>query len=256
VPFLEIQAISGSGYMELGTINMFWYLLLAHFLGDYPFQTDWIVKIKTTWFGLLLHVGVHLLTAMIIMLYWVRPAQNAWVYLMVLMISHLVIDFSKNIFSHSHPQYFLVAYFFDQGLHIISIAAVAFWMTQAGFDMPNAEQLTAVFVILGLVLVTDVWRITERIWSYSAQSPCSPQRLALLRMLGRACLFVSVLSGPFALGISLGLFAIMLLVGIYWCEMKEGHRFYDVFNWFPWRLAGVDITIALLGAVFIGTLML
>lgn len=40
--------------------------LLAHLLGDYVLQPDWMARMKSTRRGLLLHIGVHLATLLIV----------------------------------------------------------------------------------------------------------------------------------------------------------------------------------------------
>ena len=50
--------------------DMFWYLLLAHFVGDYPLQTDWMVKFKSKWFGLGSHIVAHVFSIYLIVFFF------------------------------------------------------------------------------------------------------------------------------------------------------------------------------------------
>ena len=70
--------------------NVFWMLMLAHLVGDYPLQPDWMVQAKRTWRGLTLHVGVHL--AMLLIL--AGTGRSAfWPFLLALAAMHFAIDF-------------------------------------------------------------------------------------------------------------------------------------------------------------------
>ncbi len=141
---------------------MFWYLVLAHFIADYPLQTDRLVKAKRHYGGLMLHVGVHLVVMLAIV------GLPAWPYLLGLTFIHFGIDFAKNLVSHYKPTWIIIPYLVDQLLHILSI-----WLISSWFD-PNVtihglfaiSQSTAIYGI-GYLMVSHVWFITERVITYN-----------------------------------------------------------------------------------------
>ena len=109
-------------------VNMFWYLLLAHFIGDYPLQTDWMVRFKTHWYGLALHLLIHMATTLVLVL-WIGGQDLVLLrYLIALLVIHLAIDVFKNQISARYPDHFVSAYFFDQFLPL------AFYLWDCIFD--------------------------------------------------------------------------------------------------------------------------
>ena len=149
-------------------IAIFWMFVLSHLIADYPLQTDWLVSVKRTWWGLSLHVSVHL--AMLIIL--AGPAlPTLWRYLLLLAAIHYLIDSFKNWLSRARPQWINGPYIFDQFLHLLSLIGVAFWV----HANPAAEQSIAPFLLstdwtaflIGLFFCTVVWYISERVLSHS-----------------------------------------------------------------------------------------
>jgi Protein of unknown function (DUF3307) len=140
---------------------MIWFLLFAHFLADYPLQPTWMVLNKTRPWVLLLHVLIH--WGVMLGLFWVY-FPVLWPYITILAAIHLGIDIGKNWFNVHHPEWTIRAYLVDQLCHIISIYFVADWVIHNNIllaDLPFDESI-AVFG-LGLLWVTYVWLITERI---------------------------------------------------------------------------------------------
>lgn len=139
---------------------MFWYLYLAHLIGDYPLQTDKMVVAKRTWWGLGLHVLVHLG----VLLFIVGPYRaTLWPFLLALVAVHYGIDAVKNLQSRWWPERVTGPYLFDQLLHLASIIAVAAWIEST---LPIAALPSrAVWPIyaIGYLLATYVWFVTERI---------------------------------------------------------------------------------------------
>ena len=102
---------------------MFWIFLLAHFIGDYPLQTDKMVVAKHHWRGLLAHVGVHFAILMVLSL----PSLRAWFpYILLLSAIHFGIDIFKNWLGKRFSSRVLLFYFQDQLLHFLSIVFVTY----------------------------------------------------------------------------------------------------------------------------------
>lgn len=89
-------------------------LLLAHLLGDYVFQTYWMVVNKRRIPVLLLHVSIHLATMVVVM-------GGGLEVVLVIAAVHLAIDALK---TYSFPET-LSAYFIDQLAHIATIFIAA-----------------------------------------------------------------------------------------------------------------------------------
>ncbi len=140
---------------------MIWFLLFAHFLADYPLQPGWMVLNKTRPWVLLLHIFIH--WGVMLGLFW-AALPVIWPYLTVLAVIHLGIDITKNWFNIHHPEWTVRAYLVDQLCHIISIYFVADWILRSNVLTGQLPFEPAVVVIgLGLLWVTYVWLITERI---------------------------------------------------------------------------------------------
>lgn len=139
-------------------------LLLAHFLADYPLQTDWIVRNKQRIEVLLLHIGIHLVTMLALFLPLLR---QLWPFLLALAGIHLVIDIWKNWVNRRWPQWVVWPYIVDQIFHWISIGLTSLWISRAlpGLEPPFGPQLAV--VLLGYLAVTYVWFISERILAHA-----------------------------------------------------------------------------------------
>jgi hypothetical protein len=170
---------------------MFWYLYLAHLLADYPLQTDRMVELKRTWSGLMLHVFVHLLT----MLLLVGSLRSfLWLPILILTVTHYLIDTLKNAIARLRPAWIRGSYVFDQVLHLISVVAVASWIERT-YVMP--EQVASnlwPLILSGLLVATYVWYISERVITMNSvayQAELIAQRWP--RMWVRAGIFVAIL---------------------------------------------------------------
>ncbi len=144
---------------------MFLYLLFAHFIADYPLQTDWVVKNKQRLEILLLHVGTHF----VVMLAVTAPhTLRLWPYLAVLTGVHFFIDVWKNWMYKVRPAWVVWPYIVDQVFHWISIALVAAWIERAAPSATPFLPPRVVIFALGYLLVTYVWFVSERILAHAA----------------------------------------------------------------------------------------
>ncbi|HZD11802.1 MAG TPA: DUF3307 domain-containing protein [Candidatus Binatia bacterium] len=139
---------------------MFWTLGLAHLIGDYPLQTDRMVRAKRHWPGLTLHVAIHFA---VMLLLTGRDSLVVWPPLLMLAAAHFAIDSFKNLETVRWPQMVLPPYFVDQLLHILSIFLVARWIeTRYGIYRDQPWMIYAA----AYLSATHVWFITERIVAY------------------------------------------------------------------------------------------
>jgi hypothetical protein len=141
--------------------DLFWALYLAHLVGDYPLQTDWVFNAKRTWSGLWIHIAIHFVAMVVVML---PSLAVTWPYLVGLALLHYVLDGSKNVVTQAHPEWVIGPYLLDQFLHLLSIIAMAYLLTLTFPDTPMIwlERPWSVY-LSGIVLVTFVSFITERL---------------------------------------------------------------------------------------------
>ncbi|MEZ4771374.1 MAG: DUF3307 domain-containing protein [Caldilineales bacterium] len=140
--------------------SVFWMLMLAHLVGDYPLQPDWMVQAKRTWRGLTLHVGVHL--AMLLLLAGTgRPVL--WPFLLALAAMHFAIDAFKNWLNRVRPAAVSGSYIFDQFLHLISLLLVAAWITAVLPADAVPHYGSWMIYASGFLAATYAWYITERV---------------------------------------------------------------------------------------------
>ncbi len=143
---------------------MVWYLLLAHFLGDFVFQTDWMVRRRDNLWVLTLHAGIHFVL-MLLMVGLVRP--GIWPYLLLLAFVHLTQDRIKNNITNKRPDWIKVSFIIDQALHYAAIWALVWWIQQVNGPFPVLEKPVWVIVAITYLFVTYVWFIIERIFNLS-----------------------------------------------------------------------------------------
>src|SRR5512139_3681327 len=101
---------------------MFWHLLLAHFLGDYPLQSDWMVANRTIPWVRLLHGSIHL--GMMLLLTF-PVSLRIWPWLLAAATIHMSIDLSKSWFSAHRPGWSRWMYVVDQAAHYIVIGVLS-----------------------------------------------------------------------------------------------------------------------------------
>jgi hypothetical protein len=139
---------------------MFWNLLFAHFLADYPLQSNWIAANKNKFPVLALHAGIHLFTMLAVSgLAW----RQIWPFLFLLAIIHFSIDASKISFTSRRPDWITVPYLADQGLHYLTIAGVAWWIQQSHTGLSVLIDARLAIFSTGFLLATHVSFISERV---------------------------------------------------------------------------------------------
>ena len=138
---------------------MFWHLLLAHFISDYPLQSDWMVKNRSRLRVRLLHGLIHFG----LMVGLTFPASlRVWPFLLMLAGIHLAIDLMKGWSTGRLPEWNPAMYVVDQAIHYVTIGLFAFWSVSYATADPLISR-PVVLVVMGFLLVTYIWLITERI---------------------------------------------------------------------------------------------
>ncbi|MCK5353939.1 MAG: DUF3307 domain-containing protein [Methyloprofundus sp.] len=145
---------------------MFWILLLCHFIGDYPLQTDGMVRAKKQFSGLLMHVFIHFVT-MLTLLTALMSLQTGISLILALSVSafHFAIDHWKNVLSRLRPTWIIFSYVQDQILHLLSIILVSFVYSQYSGDTIFHSENLAILYTTGIILTTHFWFVTERVLS-------------------------------------------------------------------------------------------
>ncbi len=108
---------------------LFWTLLLAHIIGDFPLQTDFLYKWKKvkSW-GVLPHVLVcTVINIFALYPFWEKP--QIWITIGALGLVHALLDRGKILISSYLKKDNLLQFFLDQILHVTSIWAAAFWLS-------------------------------------------------------------------------------------------------------------------------------
>jgi hypothetical protein len=143
---------------------MVWYLLLAHFLGDFVLQTDGMVRMRDKlWFSSL-HAGIHFL----LMFLLAGPYRLlVWPYLLLLAFLHFIQDRIKNSIVNRRPDWLRVSFVIDQFLHYLTIGVVVWLLQDVIGLLPTMEKPVWVIIAIVYLLVTYVWFITERVFYLS-----------------------------------------------------------------------------------------
>jgi len=110
---------------------LFYRLLLAHIIADFPLQTKQIFKVKTnTEWGVLIHTLIVLIFSILLTFPYLEDPKVA-IILLVIFLSHTVIDKIKMEYSKKTKNQSIRILLLDQFLHIAIIAVLAFNFTES-----------------------------------------------------------------------------------------------------------------------------
>lgn len=141
---------------------MFWRLFLAHLIGDYPLQSEWLIENKRSFWGLSLHTAIHLAVTLFIL---GSASVEVWPKILVLVFIHFLIDFAKSSLGDRWPKQVALQYVADQFLHILSIFLVTRWIeSDLSSSLMPVNNIWPIYTI-GYLVVTYVWHITERLFT-------------------------------------------------------------------------------------------
>jgi len=219
---------------------MFWTLLLAHFIGDFPLQTDAMVVAKKRLPGLCLHIAVHTVV-MFVLLFGVLgfSFDQLWGLPIVIAGTHFLIDWTKTRAGERWPKVIVIPYVADQFAHYAVILLAAWWADRThGVDMFTP---TTVWIVPSVVILvaTYVTYITEKVCTLT-----QPERLARVnaqgwhRMVSRATLMGGIWLGPLTVW-----GAITLVCGLcfHWFDLA-GRRLPEIL---------MDVAIAIVACAFL-----
>ncbi len=138
---------------------------------------------KTNFWVLFLHISIHFLLLLAILF----PASSTiWPYLLALAAFHFLNDAAKNWLKIHRPTWVIWPYLVDQIVHIASLVIAASWIYANNGELKLALPLPVAILAAGLVLVTFVWTITEKVlWNGTRailrESPLWPWKRLVLR---------------------------------------------------------------------------
>lgn len=139
---------------------MIWILLLAHFVGDFLLQSDWIARKKENFMVLTLHVAI-LLSLMITLAGSYRKVL--WPYLLLIAATHLIQDQLKMAMARRTKHHRVLFFFIDQVIHILVIIGVIvlFEIIHGPLNLPGNPAWAVIALVF--VCLTQRWFITERV---------------------------------------------------------------------------------------------
>jgi hypothetical protein len=143
---------------------MVWFILLAHFMGDFPLQTDWMIRRKQKPGVLILHVGVHF-GVMFLLAGQLRSA--IWPYLLLITLVHLGQDILKIFLTIRRPHLANQFFILDQVMHYLIIWGIVTWFHFLNGQLSSTEKPFWAIVAIAYLLVTYVSFISERVFSRS-----------------------------------------------------------------------------------------
>ena len=112
-------------------MHLFYRLLLAHVIADFPLQTNQIFKVKTnTEWGVLLHTLIVLIFSILFAFPYLEDPKVR-IILLVIFLSHTVIDKLKLEYSKKINKASTRILLLDQALHITIIALLTFNFTES-----------------------------------------------------------------------------------------------------------------------------
>lgn len=171
------------------------YLILAHFLADYPLQSNWLAKYKLNHLlGIFLHSLTHFIVSVILMIPFLHLA-SVWWGIIIVFVTHNFFDQIKVILQKKTKLHPLFLYGIDQVAHlaviywvsVFYVGEVSSWFSGFWFALYADPSIISFFLIL--TLVTYFYDISR--WIYlSAKKPILYKRD--YKMMGRNALIVLI----------------------------------------------------------------
>lgn len=117
-------------------VRLFWAILFAHLLADFPFQTDEIIQHKKAGFrGYAEHGIIHIVTLELCVAIFASSclvSSRVQVIFGGYVIVHLVIDSLKRRIQHEHDS--TNGFLIDQGAHLVTISLVAYLLAHVNWQ--------------------------------------------------------------------------------------------------------------------------
>lgn len=178
-------------------MNLFFHLVLAHFIADYPFQWNWLAKYKQNHIlGILIHSFIHFLVSVILMIPFLY-LKEVWLGVVVIFVTHTGLDQLKIYLGKRTKWNSFLLYISDQIGHLLVIWGVAaYWGVLAplwtGGWMRYYFDDSVVSFLLILTLVTYFYDVSR--WTYLNMRKKQPYKRNY-GMMGRNALIVVIAFG-------------------------------------------------------------
>ncbi|MFW6283129.1 MAG: DUF3307 domain-containing protein, partial [Minisyncoccales bacterium] len=162
-------------------------LYLAHYLGDFPLQTNWIYlqKLKTFKGGIF-----HALSIFLALILCLLPfLNNVWIWITIISITliHYLQDSAKIMFNEKVEKEVL-GYFSDQFIHIVM--TTFFWFIflkdrsfNPWFDDIFYQNTFIIVFLIGLIWVTSFLEITYYVIKTAGDNDRDPMQNNLKRVI-------------------------------------------------------------------------
>jgi len=116
-------------------MNLFWLLILAHFIADFPLQSDKIFALKSKYkWGLIPHIIISFITNLFIAFPYLG-FKDFWFAVLFLAIIHFLLDWLKILFTKKFLNDSMFIFLLDQMLHIFFIWLTCLYL----LDIPSPE---------------------------------------------------------------------------------------------------------------------
>jgi hypothetical protein len=137
---------------------LFWRLMLAHVIADFPLQTDAVFSIKkNTGWGVFLHGAIFTLTALLAAMNDLAVPM-VWVGLISLGLFHVAVDKGKLVLAGGGRRDNLGYFLLDQALHVGAIGLMSFFVSRLP-NIARQEQDPAAIARLqiGIAYIVAIW---------------------------------------------------------------------------------------------------
>jgi hypothetical protein len=180
-------------------MNILLLLYLAHFLGDFPFQTSWVYKQKNkSTLGGLFHIA-EIFIALLICLSGYLHQTSIWITIGLITATHYLQDIGKLKFN-KHNQNIIVSYFSDQALHI-GVSTLYWYLFIAHksftpfFGAVIFENPIFITYCIGLVWITYFLQVTIYIIQSSRAKNPAPLKRDWKEMCLNTCTYTCIYWG-------------------------------------------------------------
>jgi hypothetical protein len=171
-------------------------LLIAHVLGDFVLQPDRWVERKKKKKHRSIHFYLHGLVHLVSLLILLEFKLSYWLSIVIIVMSHLVIDLIKlNLDKRINPRLLFAA---DQLLHLLIIALVVYIYYPFTLDFGLLYSKKILLIILSLLVLTYVSSVLIKIimssWVFKEKNPEESLKYAgkYIGMLERLFVFVFI----------------------------------------------------------------
>lgn len=177
-------------------------LLIAHIIGDFVLQPKTWVKEKKRKKHKSKYLYYHILVHAIALLLLLELEFGFWPYILMIILSHFVIDLAKILFQNTKNLRYL--FFIDQGLHLSVIGLVVYlnFPFSIGFDKLFSENV--LLTLLAILMLTSVSSIVMKTlmgkWQIDEDQPKSALKHAgaFIGILERLFIFLFIVLGQWS----------------------------------------------------------